>query len=331
MIGKFFQVLYLIFFVSLVKAVSAQNYVIQKDHSQIFFKVNYLSHGHVQGQFKIFQGTLRLDETGVIQALNVKIQSQSLDTGHIQRDGHLRAHDFFYTQKYPEISFDYKKTLQRSGQRYVVEGILRIKDIKRPQVFELTLAPEEKDSWDYVSRFVEMRGSLNRQNYGLSWNKTLSGLNFLVSDEVAVTGVIQLQHVHDQTPASKHMIPDGPAMRLREKAQRGEVTGVTSIPTSSEQSRASTRQVPPPVKPSIAVAAAPSKLKRPINQDPWFWVLGLMGFSASIVLGLFGKKLVMDYFPEYEEDSLKGHLSDFITIGFSLLYAVAYWLVGWGD
>jgi hypothetical protein len=266
----------------------------------------------------------------VIQALKVKIQSQSLDTGHIQRDGHLRAHDFFYTQKYPEISFEYKKTLQRSAQRYVVEGLLRIKDILRPQVFELTLAPEEKDSWGYVSRFVEMRGSLNRQNYGLSWNKTLSGLNFLVSDEVAVSGVIQLQHVHDQTPASKHMIPDGPAMRLREKAQRGEVIGVTSIPASSEPSTASSPQVAPLVKPSKAVAATPSKLKRPINQDPWFWVLGLMGFSASIVLGLFGKKLVMDYFSEYEEDSLKGYLSDFITIGFSLLYAVAYWLVGWG-
>ncbi|MCE3013455.1 MAG: YceI family protein [Proteobacteria bacterium] len=331
MIGKLFQVLYLIFFVSIVKVVSAQNYVIQKDHSQIFFKVNYLSHGHVQGQFKIFQGTLRLDETGVIQALNVKIQSQSLDTGHIQRDGHLRAHDFFYTQKYPEMSFDYQKTLKRSGQKYVIEGALRIKDTVRTQVFELTLAPEEKDSWEYVSRFVELRGSLNRQIYGLSWNKTLSGLNFLVSDEVEVTGVIQLQLVHAQTPASKHMIPDGPAMRLREKAQRGEVTEVVSIPASSEQSTAASPPVSSPVKASITTPSASLKPKRPVNQDPWFWVLGLMGFGASIVLGLYGKKLVMDYFPEYEEDSLKGHLSDFITIGFSLLYALAYWMVGWGD
>ena len=331
MLGKIFQITYLSLFVLLINDVSAQNYVIQKDHSQIFFKVNYLSFGHVQGLFKNFQGRLALSEAKTIDELSVKIQSQSIDTGHTQRDGHLRAHDFFYSQKFPEISFDYQKTLERSGNRYVIAGLLRIKDKTRLQNFELTIGPEEKDSWGYVSRFVEMKGKLNRQDFGLSWNKTLSGVNFLVSDEVEVSGMVQLQLTGAQTPSSKHMIPDGPAMRQREQAKRGEIPAVQSVPQLSQGEAVVAVEKPRSILVESAPLETPPKPRRPVNQDPWFWVLGLMGFAASIILGVYGKKLVMDTFPEYEEDSLKGHLSDFITIGFSLIYAIAYWLVGWGD
>ncbi len=330
MIGKFFQFSYLIFFVLLIDGVSAQNYVIQKDHSQIFFKVNYLSYGHVQGQFKSFKGSLDLNDSGIIENLTVKIQSNSLDTGHIQRDGHLRANDFFYTQKYPEIIFTYRKTIKRSGQQYEIEGELQLRGQSRSQRVELNLGPLEKDSWGYPSRFGEFKAQLNRQDYGLSWNKTLSGLNFLVSDEVEVSGIIQLQLTDAQTPTSKHMIPDTPAMRMREKAKRGEAELVTTVTVASQETPAVL--VPRSTRPQVNNSQQPAiKTKRPVNQDPWFWVLGLMGFLASIILGAFGKKIIMDYFPEYEEDSLKGYLSDLLTIGFSLIYAIAFWLVGWGD
>jgi hypothetical protein len=151
-----------------------------------------------------------------------------------------------------------------------------------------------------------------------------------VSDEVEIKGIIQLQLANALTPPSKHMIPDTPSIRLREKSNRGEISEKINLKAKSD----APIEIPMPVyekssEPKVSLISKTAK--RVINQDPWFWVLGLMGFLASIILGMYGKKIIMDYFPEYEEDALKGHLSDFITIGFSLLYAIAYWFVGWGD
>lgn len=327
--GKKFQSFFLIYLGLVSTYCFPKDYVIQLDHSQIFFKVNYLKFGHVQGQFKDFKGNARLSHEGV-SALDFTINASSIDTGHTQRDGHLKAQDFFYTKKYPEIKFQSVRVVKKREQKWVIEGDLIIKEIRKKQVFHLMVGDEVEDSWGYPSRFVELNGVILRSDYGLNWNKTLKGDSFLISDTVEIKGIIQLQQADNLTPPSKHMIPDTPSIRLREKSHRGEMSEKPNL-VAEKKSEMATELFVAKKSPDFKEQMNSLPPKRPVNQDPWFWVLGLMGFLSSIILGLYGKKIIMDYFPEYEEDALKGHLSDFITIGFSLLYATAYWLVGWGD
>jgi hypothetical protein len=57
-----------------------------------------------------------------------------------------------------------------------------------------------------------------------------------------------------------------------------------------------------------------------------------MGFFGALMLAVSAKKWVMDQYPEvYAENGWLGHLSDFLSIGLTFLYAVAFWAVGWGQ
>ena len=143
---------------------------------------------------------------------------------------------------------------------------------------------------------------------------------------------LQLQPAGKATPSSKHLIPDTPSIRQRERLNRGEISK-----TDYEASVELNEEVVPKPEAAAAIAKAADVV---VYKDPrqsthwqlWFWGLGLMGFFGALVLAVSAKKWVMDKYPTvYAENGWLGHLSDFLSIGLTFLYAVAFWAVGWGQ
>jgi polyisoprenoid-binding protein YceI len=311
---------------------NAANWKVNKDHSQIFFKTKYLTLSEVIGQFKEYDVELNIEEDSTIKELSIEINVSSIDTGHTQRDGHLKAHDFLYQKKYPKIFFKMEKAhvINKSSQR--ISGLLMIKKISRPVTIHLEFSNPIKDSWGHVSRFVKFESQIKRSDFGLDWNKTLANSQYLVGDEVVFWGTFQIQPTNDFTATSKHMIPDTPSIRLREKMKRGEVTDqeiAQQKNTVLDQSHETNNEVAPTAVLNDTEEASDSRQR--LSWQFSLWGLGALGFLASIILGFFGKKMVIDFFDKsYEEDSWHGHLSDLITIGFTALFGLLFWLVGWG-
>ncbi|TQR58167.1 YceI family protein [Campylobacter troglodytis] len=85
----------------------AKEYVIDKAHSTVGFKIKHLSISNVTGLFKDYDALIDY-ENGEIKRLEAKVKVASVNTENKGRDDHLQKDDFFNAKKYPEITFTMK-------------------------------------------------------------------------------------------------------------------------------------------------------------------------------------------------------------------------------
>lgn len=305
-----------------------------KDHSVIMFQVPYMGISEVTGRFNEFKGKIDFNDDGkVIESLYVKIISSSIDTGNKMRDGHLKGNDFFQSTKHPYIEFQSQKLTQIARDHFSAQGLLSMKGVKKLVAIEFSLSALTKDTWNYETRFVKFKSSLNRKDFNLLWNKTLDHQEFLLGDVIDFWGSFQIQKITHKTPSSKHMIPDTKYIRSREiLARRGlEQSTAKFIPLDS----VSVKKLKKSISPVPDIKLKPTICSVDIRESVWWWislcVVGLFGFFSVIIISFYSKNILLEYFPRnYEENGLLGYLSDFVVIIYVILYSVALWFLGWG-
>ena len=64
-------------------------------HAEVEFAVKHLMISTVKGRFKTFSGTGETNPDGTLKAVEMSIDTASIDTNAPQRDDHLRSADFF--------------------------------------------------------------------------------------------------------------------------------------------------------------------------------------------------------------------------------------------
>ena len=73
-------------------------------HSELQFKVKHLMISTVSGQFNQFSAIAETEEDDFTTAkVHFEAEVNSISTNNEQRDAHLRAADFFDTEKYPTL------------------------------------------------------------------------------------------------------------------------------------------------------------------------------------------------------------------------------------
>jgi polyisoprenoid-binding protein YceI len=188
---------------------------VNKDHSEILFKVPYLTVSELTGRFSDFKGSVELNKDGQPVLINLTIVSSSIDTGHRMRDNHLRANDFLGTKGHPDITFNSNK-IQKMGGLFKATGPLIIKNKSKTVSIDFKMTDSITDTWGHENKFVKFSSKLNRSDFNINWNKTIDGDKYLVGTDIDFWGVFQLQPVLAATPSSKHMIPDTKYIRQRE-------------------------------------------------------------------------------------------------------------------
>jgi polyisoprenoid-binding protein YceI len=175
---------------------------IDSGHSVVEFGVRHLTVSTVKGQFGKVSGELVLDETDPKRStVTAKIDPATIDTREPKRDTHLKSPDFFDVAKYPTVTFK-STTIKDAGKgRLEVTGDLTIRDVTKP----VTLAvegptPAVKDLKGGLVRGASLSGKINRQDWGLTWNKPLEAAGgVLVGDEVSLDIQVEL-HQRRETP-----------------------------------------------------------------------------------------------------------------------------------
>lgn len=324
------EILYLIFLLLILGPLNLKAEVLRTnpDHSEILFEIPYLKLSEVTGRFRKFTGELELTE-GRPTKVVIAIDADSIDTGNTLRDNHLKGYDFFNSKTHPSNRFDSEKIITLNN-KFRAHGKLLFLGGLKPLDIDFSLSEEVIDTWGKMSRFVKFDVSLNRNELGLKWNKTLPGDEFLLGDAIRVWGSFQLQPKGKLTHSTKHMIPDTLYAREREKILRGEKkTSRFSLDGGS-------------VAPSLPEAETPKASMKEISPeqvDPrsrilWqlaFGVLGLMGFFATILIGFQFKKWIHQRTLEnHSETGPVGLLTDLFIILIVFIYAVSLWEVGWG-
>ncbi len=169
-----------------VGSASAQKFIIDQSHSQIGFAVKHMMISTVKGNFQKFEGHIFFDAKKIEKSsVEVSLLTASIHTNNEKRDGHLRSGDFFEAEKNPQITFKSSK-MEKKDKGYQAQGQLTMRGVSREVTIHFQLVGPIKNDWGKQVLAVEGDLTINRQDYGVSWNKTLDSGGVLVSDSVKI-------------------------------------------------------------------------------------------------------------------------------------------------
>ncbi len=128
----------------------------------------------VTGSFPDVSGTITMDESDPTSAqAEVSIAVNSVRTGVKQRDKHLLADDWFAAARHPHLTFRSRRIeeLDAAAGRYRVTGDLTVRGVTRPVALDAPYTPAARNGTSAPRLKLSLSGSLNRHDFGLSWNK----------------------------------------------------------------------------------------------------------------------------------------------------------------
>jgi polyisoprenoid-binding protein YceI len=165
-----------------LEQIPAGTYNIDPSHSSVGFEVRHMGIATVRGAFRRFEGTI--DAAGAAPVLKGSVDVASIDTGEENRDGHLKAPDFFDVEQYPEIGFHTTAIQSTDDGQVRLAGEITIKGITKPIELTGTAAEGGTDPWGNERVGFEVESKIDRRDFDLKWNQTLPNGNLLVSNEV---------------------------------------------------------------------------------------------------------------------------------------------------
>ena len=171
---------------------AADTWTVDASHSQVGFSVTHMLISTVKGSFSGFEGTVETDADGKLRSLSGTVTVGTVDTANEKRDGHLQSAEFFDVASHPDMKFTSTK-VEPSGSGYAMTGDLTIRGVTKPVTFEVgAIKGPVADPWGNVKAGTTATASINRQDFGVSWSKTLDTGGAVVSDEVAIELQLEL-------------------------------------------------------------------------------------------------------------------------------------------
>ena len=165
-----------------VTVIPAGSWSIDPSHSTVEFKIKHLGLATVKGRAPVVSGTIMGGEQpSVVGTVDVTSMTTFDDT----RDEHLRSPDFFDAARYPELSFE-STEVRQEGSDLVASGLLTIKDVSKPVTLRGELVGSETDPWGNERIGVDFETTIDRTEWGLTWNAPLPGGGFLLPDTVTL-------------------------------------------------------------------------------------------------------------------------------------------------
>ena len=163
------------------------DYTIDPAHSRIGFAVRHAMVTNVRGEFTEYEGKLHLDGSDPSKSTaELVIKVASIDTKQAQRDEHLRTGDFFAAETHPEITFRSTSAEEADGD-YLLHGDLTIKGVTRPVTLDLEYTGAATDPYGAQRAGFEGGATVDRTDWGLTYNAALETGGVLIGEKVKLT------------------------------------------------------------------------------------------------------------------------------------------------
>jgi polyisoprenoid-binding protein YceI len=174
-------------------------YKVDPDHSGVAFSIRHFV-SNVPGRFNDFEGTIRYDKLSpAASSIELSVRTTSIDTGNNDRDEHLRSHDFFDAQKFPTLTFTSTGVTAKDANTLEVTGDLTLHGVTRRITIPVQALGTAKTPNGEKAGF-EALFTLNRKDYGITWNRVLDAGGTVLGEDVKVT--IQIEASRQTVPAS---------------------------------------------------------------------------------------------------------------------------------
>jgi len=181
---------------------AAERWEIDSGHSGVHFSVRHMVVAKVRGKFTRWSGAVVAEDGDEASAsVDVVIDASSIDTGVADRDAHLKSPDFLDVAHCPEITFKAERSERLAPERLWVSGVLTIRGVGRPVVLDVEYAGRTKDPWGHERAGFTARTSIDRKDFGLTWNQVLEAGGAVVGDRVDIEIEVEAVKQADKSAA----------------------------------------------------------------------------------------------------------------------------------
>lgn len=155
-------------------------------HSTVGFQVTHMVISKTNGKFTDYTGFVEMDpDAKQFKTIKAVIQTKSINTDHEKRDNHLRSPDFFDAEQYPTMTYT-MKSYTKSGDTYTAVGDLTLRGVTKEITLVGSFHGAIKDPWGNTRAGFAAEGTINRQDFGMKFSKTLDNGGLMVGDEVKI-------------------------------------------------------------------------------------------------------------------------------------------------
>ena len=163
-------------------------YTLDKAHSEVTFRVRHMGISNVSGRFTDFDATIQFDPARLASLqTTATIQTASVTTNNERRDGHLKSADFFDVATHPTIRFVSRRVQGVQGPNFQLLGDLTMHGVTKPVLLRGTYLGATRDGQGNERIGFEATGTINREDFGMTWNRAVEAGGVLVSKEVQLT------------------------------------------------------------------------------------------------------------------------------------------------
>src|SRR3954454_23533075 len=166
------------------QSVPAGTWSVDKVHSNVGFAVDYMA-GTFTGSFNDFDagvsdGVVR----GSAEVASVQVKDENLEA-------HLQGPDFFDAERNPQLTFE-SRDITRSGDEVTIQGEITLKGHTEPVEIRGRISDPADDPFGNVRFGLEFETSVDRTQFGISWNNPLPSGEAALSNEVRILANLQL-------------------------------------------------------------------------------------------------------------------------------------------
>jgi polyisoprenoid-binding protein YceI len=169
----------------------AGTWAIDPIHAEVGFVGRHFGLTKIRGRFTGVQGTVQVAPEPSDSTVEVIIDMASVDSGSADRDTHLRSGDFFDVEYHPTAHFR-STAVTVDGTRGSVSGDLTIKGVTRSVVLEVEYLGSVRDPWENDRIVFSATATVDREDWGLTWNMVLDSGGLLVSKQIHLEIEVEL-------------------------------------------------------------------------------------------------------------------------------------------
>lgn len=160
-------------------------WMIDPAHSRIGFSVRHAMVTTVRGSFPQYESRLYFDGRDPARSFaRISVSTASVDTGVEQRDAHLTGRDFLDSARHPRMTFASSAVQLIGKDVYRMTGDLTIRSTSRPVVLDLTYIGYVTDPFGYERVGFDGTTTINRSDWGLTYNARLAEGGAMVSERL---------------------------------------------------------------------------------------------------------------------------------------------------
>ena len=158
---------------------------IDPGHTELAFIGRHFMLTKVRGRFTGLSGVIEVAEAPGDSTVAVTIDMTTLESGNDARDQHLRSADFFDVANYPTATFS-ARAAGWQGTRGELTGELTLRGVTRPVTLQAEYLGYTADPWGGHRAVFTAAGTIDREDWGLTWNLPLDGGGLVVSNQIRI-------------------------------------------------------------------------------------------------------------------------------------------------